>query len=59
MPTYFAIEQGLTAIHDAIQIDIGRFVLDLVIIEFLLDESRMLASFSQAQYHFIDNIDHE
>ena len=49
IPTYFAITQGMMVIYDAIQIDIGQFVLDLVIMEFSLDESRMLASFFQAQ----------
>ena len=43
MPTCFAIAQGMMSIYDAVQIDIAQYVLDLVIMEFSLNECRMLA----------------
>ena len=54
MIAYFAIAQGMIAIYNAImQIDIAQLVLDLVIMEFPLDENRMLASFSQSWYFLL------
>ena len=46
MPTFFAIAQGMMAIYDAVQIDIAHYVLDLVIMEYFFDASRVLALFS-------------
>ena len=57
MLAYFALVQGMMAIHNAMQLDNSQFVLNFVILKYLLDVSRMLASFTQLQYCFINVID--